>query len=37
VSRPPASTPAAHEVMLADGSKVGYARLLLATGSAPRG
>ena len=28
--------PAAHEVGLADGSRVGYARLLLATGSSPR-
>src|SRR6516164_4898724 len=28
--------PAAHEVALADGSRVGYARLLLATGSSPR-
>ncbi len=28
--------PVAHEVTLADGSKVGYAKLLLATGSAPR-
>jgi 3-phenylpropionate/trans-cinnamate dioxygenase ferredoxin reductase subunit len=28
--------PAAHEVTLADGSRVGYARLLLATGSSPR-
>ena len=28
--------PAAHEVTLADGSRVGYAKLLLATGSAPR-
>jgi 3-phenylpropionate/trans-cinnamate dioxygenase ferredoxin reductase component len=27
---------AAHEVTLADGSRVGYAKLLLATGSAPR-
>ncbi len=27
---------AAHEVRLADGSRIGYARLLLATGSAPR-
>ena len=27
----------AHEVVLADGSRVGYARLLLATGSSPRG
>ena len=27
---------AAHEVSLADGSKAGYARLLLATGSSPR-
>ena len=27
---------AAHEVALADGSRVGYARLLLATGSSPR-
>jgi 3-phenylpropionate/trans-cinnamate dioxygenase ferredoxin reductase subunit len=28
--------PAGHEVVLADGSRVGYARLLLATGSSPR-
>jgi 3-phenylpropionate/trans-cinnamate dioxygenase ferredoxin reductase subunit len=28
--------PAAHEVTLADGSRVGYAKLLLATGSTPR-
>jgi 3-phenylpropionate/trans-cinnamate dioxygenase ferredoxin reductase subunit len=28
--------PAAHAVSLADGSRVGYAKLLLATGSAPR-
>ena len=28
--------PAAHEVGLADGSRVGYAKLLLATGSSPR-
>ena len=28
--------PAGHEVALADGSRVGYARLLLATGSSPR-
>ena len=28
--------PAAHEVALADGSRAGYARLLLATGSSPR-
>ncbi|HEY3734383.1 MAG TPA: FAD-dependent oxidoreductase [Streptosporangiaceae bacterium] len=28
--------PAAHEVALADGSRVGYAKLLLATGSSPR-
>ena len=28
--------PTAHEVGLADGSRVGYARLLLATGSSPR-
>ena len=28
--------PAAHEVRLADGSRVGYAKLLLATGSSPR-
>ena len=28
--------PAAHEVELADGSRLGYARLLLATGSSPR-
>ncbi len=28
--------PSAHEVMLADGSRVGYARLLLTTGSSPR-
>jgi 3-phenylpropionate/trans-cinnamate dioxygenase ferredoxin reductase subunit len=28
--------PAAHQVTVADGSRVGYARLLLATGSAPR-
>jgi 3-phenylpropionate/trans-cinnamate dioxygenase ferredoxin reductase subunit len=28
--------PAAHEALLADGSRVGYARLLLATGSSPR-
>jgi 3-phenylpropionate/trans-cinnamate dioxygenase ferredoxin reductase component len=28
--------PAAHEVTLADGSRAGYARLLLTTGSAPR-
>jgi len=28
--------PAAHEVTLADGSRIGYAKLLLATGSAPR-
>jgi 3-phenylpropionate/trans-cinnamate dioxygenase ferredoxin reductase component len=28
--------PAGHEVTLADGSRVGYARLLLATGSSPR-
>jgi 3-phenylpropionate/trans-cinnamate dioxygenase ferredoxin reductase subunit len=28
--------PAAHEVTLADGSRVGFAKLLLATGSAPR-
>jgi 3-phenylpropionate/trans-cinnamate dioxygenase ferredoxin reductase subunit len=28
--------PAAHEVALADGSRVGYARLLLTTGSSPR-
>ena len=27
--------PAAHEVMLADGSRAGYAKLLLATGSSP--
>jgi 3-phenylpropionate/trans-cinnamate dioxygenase ferredoxin reductase component len=28
--------PAAHEVRLADGSRIGYAKLLLATGSSPR-
>ncbi len=28
--------PAAHEVVLADGSRVGYAKLLLTTGSSPR-
>jgi len=28
--------PAAHDVTLADGSRIGYARLLLATGSSPR-
>jgi 3-phenylpropionate/trans-cinnamate dioxygenase ferredoxin reductase component len=28
--------PGGHEVVLADGSRVGYARLLLATGSSPR-
>jgi len=28
--------PAAHEVMLADGSRIGYAKLLLTTGSTPR-
>jgi 3-phenylpropionate/trans-cinnamate dioxygenase ferredoxin reductase component len=28
--------PGAHEVSLADGSQIGYAKLLLATGSAPR-
>ena len=28
--------PLAHEVMLADGSRIGYGKLLLATGSAPR-
>jgi 3-phenylpropionate/trans-cinnamate dioxygenase ferredoxin reductase subunit len=28
--------PAAHEAVLADGSRVGYAKLLLATGSTPR-
>ena len=28
--------PAAHEVSLADGSRVGYSKLLLATGSSPR-
>jgi 3-phenylpropionate/trans-cinnamate dioxygenase ferredoxin reductase subunit len=28
--------PSAHEVSLADGSRVGYAKLLLATGSSPR-
>jgi 3-phenylpropionate/trans-cinnamate dioxygenase ferredoxin reductase subunit len=28
--------PAAHEVALADGSRIGYAKLLLATGSSPR-
>ncbi|ALC24787.1 NAD(P)/FAD-dependent oxidoreductase [Streptomyces pristinaespiralis] len=28
--------PAAHEVTLADGSRIGYAKLLLATGSSPR-
>src|SRR6516165_930084 len=28
--------PAAHEVTLADGSRIGYAKLLLATGSTPR-
>jgi len=28
--------PSAHEVTLADGSRVGYAKLLLATGSSPR-
>jgi 3-phenylpropionate/trans-cinnamate dioxygenase ferredoxin reductase component len=28
--------PAAHQVSLADGSRVGYAKLLLATGSSPR-
>jgi 3-phenylpropionate/trans-cinnamate dioxygenase ferredoxin reductase subunit len=28
--------PAAHEVSLADGSRIGYAKLLLATGSSPR-
>ena len=28
--------PAAHEVWLADGSRIGYAKLLLATGSSPR-
>jgi 3-phenylpropionate/trans-cinnamate dioxygenase ferredoxin reductase subunit len=28
--------PAAHEVRLADGSRAGYAKLLLATGSSPR-
>lgn len=28
--------PAAHEVALADGSRTGYAKLLLATGSSPR-
>jgi 3-phenylpropionate/trans-cinnamate dioxygenase ferredoxin reductase component len=28
--------PAAHQVMLADGSRAGYAKLLLATGSSPR-
>jgi 3-phenylpropionate/trans-cinnamate dioxygenase ferredoxin reductase subunit len=28
--------PAAHEVRLADGSRIGYAKLLLATGSTPR-
>src|ERR1700690_135073 len=38
--RPGAPVPgidrAAHEVALADGSQIGYARLLLATGSSPR-
>ena len=29
--------PSAHEVSLADGSRIGYAKLLLTTGSAPRG
>ena len=28
--------PAAHEVVLADGSRIGYAKLLLTTGSSPR-
>jgi len=28
--------PAAHEISLADGSRIGYAKLLLTTGSAPR-
>jgi 3-phenylpropionate/trans-cinnamate dioxygenase ferredoxin reductase component len=28
--------PGAHEVSLADGSRIGYARLLLTTGSSPR-
>src|SRR5262245_21983181 len=28
--------PAAHEVVLADGQRIGYSRLLLATGSSPR-
>jgi 3-phenylpropionate/trans-cinnamate dioxygenase ferredoxin reductase subunit len=28
--------PAAHEITLADGSQIGYAKLLLATGSSPR-
>jgi 3-phenylpropionate/trans-cinnamate dioxygenase ferredoxin reductase subunit len=28
--------PAAHEVVLADGSRIGYARLLLTTGASPR-
>ncbi|MEU0083363.1 FAD-dependent oxidoreductase [Streptomyces sp. NPDC006274] len=28
--------PAAHEITLADGSRIGYAKLLLATGSSPR-
>jgi len=35
-TRVTALDPAAHEVMLADGSRAGYAKLLLATGSSPR-
>ena len=36
VSRSPAIDPAAHEVTLADGSHLGYGKLLLTTGSSPR-
>ncbi len=35
-TRVTAIDPAAHDVMLDDGSRVGYAKLLLATGSSPR-
>ena len=35
-TRVTALDPAAHEVTLADGSRAGYAKLLLATGSSPR-